>query len=777
MRIYISLCVLIWTLQAAYAAITEANLKTFPNSFALEHPFNGVRDLYWTGMKTHRRVCFAASPSGTIGFVAYLDASERGVHVQQVDLQSFKAIGKAFTVPDGREAGGLVVPEDEDGFALLTNEALSPDTTDAPKDGTPIPVLYRVEGGKLSWKTYLAGPGIHPEEGLGQAVDMNGDLTWSPVKKLFAAYFVISYYTGEHAGHFADSIQYVDPQGKIQIIKGATSGGGCSHNTGIAFASADDAPYCSACSEDQQGGVWLNTKTQNAGPPSPLLSKEPFINGMSGEPFNGMGGSWRVLGRLADTQQYAITWLTRNTQLPKSESGGETEPGNPPPSKKQPTTKTSTGTNIDPNAVNPKGTRLQQTTDQQTKENTARLRFVRRQTTKKTNENPKVPPKTPQGTTETPEKTTHTTSPTGDEGGGVAPQELTETTHTTGGGGQGGGKAGGQGGEGGVAPPRNVAIAILKDKYTVATKNIITKGPADHFNVHVQAFDSETILSTYEEITSPKCVKAAGCMGTFAGTYFAQVDTTAKVVGQPFKSTEITVGGDLVLLPSGSICFPYVDMKWDYSAKYDKSGVGQQTTLADSKTTEDKENPATKTQTGGTTRFGRLFRRQSITTDEKTPETHNNNNNGPPPPKAGGQGGGGVRLQRVDENGTPPLNGGVKGGGKGGGKGSGKGGGGVQLQKIDVSGTPGTQQLSFACVSSPNEAGGTTNADSNPKTEVSPDVKTEGAGNQGNVKKPANTKLLETENQDESTTPQDTTTTHNNALHRSRLRRFLGKFS
>ncbi|KAK7549182.1 hypothetical protein IWX49DRAFT_510996, partial [Phyllosticta citricarpa] len=442
MRIYISLCVLIWTLQAAYAAITEANLKTFPNSFALEHPFNGVRDLYWTGMKTHRRVCFAASPSGTIGFVAYLDASERGVHVQQVDLQSFKAIGKAFTVPDGREAGGLVVPEDEDGFALLTNEALSPDTTDAPKDGTPIPVLYRVEGGKLSWKTYLAGPGIHPEEGLGQAVDMNGDLTWSPVKKLFAAYFVISYYTGEHAGHFADSIQYVDPQGKIQIIKGATSGGGCSHNTGIAFASADDAPYCSACSEDQQGGVWLNTKTQNAGPPSPLLSKEPFINGMSGEPFNGMGGSWRVLGRLADTQQYAITWLTRNTQLPKS------------------------------------------------------------------------------------------------------------------------GKAGGQGGEGGVAPPRNVAIAILKDKYTVATKNIITKGPADHFNVHVQAFDSETILSTYEEITSPKCVKAAGCMGTFAGTYFAQVDTTAKVVGQPFKSTEITVGGDLVLLPSGSICFPYVDMKW-----------------------------------------------------------------------------------------------------------------------------------------------------------------------------------------------------------------------
>ncbi|KAK7537436.1 uncharacterized protein J3D65DRAFT_553404, partial [Phyllosticta citribraziliensis] len=444
MRIYIGLCLLIWTLQTAYAAITEANIKTYPNTFALEFPFNGVKDLYWTGMKTHRRICFAASPTGKIGFIAYLDASGKGVHVQQVDLKTFKAIGKAFTVPDGREAGGLVVPDDDVGFALLTNEPLAPGTADAPKDNVPIPVLYRVVGGNIAWKTYLAGPGVHPEEGLGQAVDMNGDLVWSPTKKLFAAYFVISYYTGKWTGHFADSIEYVDEDGKLQIIDGATSGGGCSHNTGIAFAEADDAPFCSACSEDQKGGVWLNTKTQNAGPPSPLLSKEPFINGMSGEPFNGMGGSWKGTTEQGTTEQ------------------------------------------------------LQQTTD------------------------------------------------------------TTDTTDTTGG--KGGGKGGG--GEGGGAPPRNVAIAILTDKFTVGAKNIITKGPADHFNAHVQAFDDKTILSTYEEITSPQCVKAAGCLGQFTGTYFAQVDTTAKVVGEPFKSTEITVGGDLVLLPSGSICFPYVAMKW-----------------------------------------------------------------------------------------------------------------------------------------------------------------------------------------------------------------------
>jgi hypothetical protein len=62
-------------------------------------------------------------------------------------------------------------------------------------------------------------------------------------------------------GHFGDSIQYVNKEGKLQVIRGATGNWGCSHNTGIALAAADAPPYASACAEDHTG-IWLNTKTQ-----------------------------------------------------------------------------------------------------------------------------------------------------------------------------------------------------------------------------------------------------------------------------------------------------------------------------------------------------------------------------------------------------------------------------------------------------------------------------------------------------------------------------------
>lgn len=362
--------------------------------------------------------------------------------------------------------------------------------------------------------------------------------------------FVISYYTGEGAkGHFSDSIQYVDEDGQIQDIKGATSAGGCSHNTGIAFEEADDAPFCSACAEDQTGTVWLNTKNQGEGPPAVPLSVEPFINGMSGEPFNGMGGSWSVLTRLGKSQSYAITWLTRNTELKASPKGTGTE--------------TNTNTNTNTGTVPQDGTVDQTTQDQKTDttqqmdmSGSRLLRFVRRQTSKK--KTTKKPLTTNNQMTSTQQKPQDTTQETTGGGGGG------------GGGGEGGGGGGGGGGEG--APGRQVAIAILTDKFSVGAKNVITQPPADHFNTHIQAFDEKTLLSTYEEITSPQCVKAAGCLGTWAGTYFAQVDgTTAQVDGEAFKSTEVFVGGDLVLLPNG-ICFPYVNMKWDTSTKVDGSG-------------------------------------------------------------------------------------------------------------------------------------------------------------------------------------------------------------
>jgi hypothetical protein len=59
-------------------------------------------------------------------------------------------------------------------------------------------------------------------------------------------------YQGWAKGHFGDSIQYVDDNGGLKVIPGASSSWGCSHNTGIAFEAADSPPFASVCAEDHR---------------------------------------------------------------------------------------------------------------------------------------------------------------------------------------------------------------------------------------------------------------------------------------------------------------------------------------------------------------------------------------------------------------------------------------------------------------------------------------------------------------------------------------------
>ncbi|KAK3674048.1 hypothetical protein LTR78_005895 [Recurvomyces mirabilis] len=130
--------------------------------------------------------------------------------------------------------------------------------------------------------------------------DMNGDLVWSDEAELFGAYFVVTDYTGDTKGHFGDSIQYA----------GATSSWGCSHNTGIAFEAADAPPFASVCSEDQ-GEIWLNTKTQGMGNSGAKISNENTINGAGNEAFGGMSGSFSGLARFINSTAYALAWISR----------------------------------------------------------------------------------------------------------------------------------------------------------------------------------------------------------------------------------------------------------------------------------------------------------------------------------------------------------------------------------------------------------------------------------------------------------------------------------
>ena len=257
-------------------------LKTFVDTLALENAFNPVIPAYWTGLPHHRRTPFAVSENGKTGFLAYLDASGTDVHLQHIDMATMKTKGAAITIKGVKEAGGLVAHDH--GFALLGNEAIPSGTANAPPGGTPVPAIYRYKSGKQVFKTFLAGPNVHPDDGLMMSPDMNGDLVYSPEADMYGAYFVVTAYSGFAEGHFGDSIEYVNAAGKLQQIEGASSAWGCSHNTGIAFEAASEVPFASICAEDH-GSIWLNTGgTGMSHVGKNKISNENVQNGASNEP-------------------------------------------------------------------------------------------------------------------------------------------------------------------------------------------------------------------------------------------------------------------------------------------------------------------------------------------------------------------------------------------------------------------------------------------------------------------------------------------------------------
>lgn len=287
-------------LALAAAQLSSTSLKSHVDALTLGNSFNPVQESYWTNFPHHRRTPFAVSPDGKTAYLAYLDASGTGVHVQGVDPKTFAAVGTAVTVKSGQEAGGLVAHND--GFALLTNEVISGESKD------PLTVLYKYTNGKQTFRTLLGGSGIG-EDSLASP-HINGDLVFSEKAGYYAAYIVVTSYSGPSSGHFGDAIRYITTDGKIEEIPGASSNWGCSHNTGIAFEAADKPPFASLCAEDQ-GAIWLNTKTQGMGNNGVKVSNEMTINGGSNEPMGGMGGSYSSLARFIDSDSYIFSWVSR----------------------------------------------------------------------------------------------------------------------------------------------------------------------------------------------------------------------------------------------------------------------------------------------------------------------------------------------------------------------------------------------------------------------------------------------------------------------------------
>ena len=460
---------------AALAAAAEPSLKlkTYVDALDLKFSFNPVIPAYWTGLPHHRRTPFAVSPDGTTGYIAYLDASGSGVHVQHIDPSTMKPKHPTVTIPNVKEAGGLIAHGR--GFALLGNEPIPASVANAPPSNTPVPAIYRYHNGKQQWKTFVAGPGVHPDDGLSMAPDMNGDLVWSEEAELYGAYFVVTDYTGFAEGHFGDSIQYVNDNGTLQTINGASSSWGCSHNTGIAFEAADEPPYASICAEDQ-GAIWLNTQTQGMSNTGVKISNENTTKGASGEPMGGMSGSYSALARFTNSSSYIFAWVSRGAvELAENTWMGE---------------------------------------------------------------------------------------------------GYTNCLNRTNG--------------------RRTAIAVFGDKNTLigkqATSQVGAKngdsqvnwvtpeiGP-DRSNAHVAVFDDQYALVAWEEIAAPSCdFIAMGCSGEFTGTYFQLVNKAGEKIGEPLKSMNTYVAGDMVTLNDGRICWPYVSMNWQLSSPVD-AGLSGTTT-------------------------------------------------------------------------------------------------------------------------------------------------------------------------------------------------------
>ncbi|PSR84277.1 hypothetical protein BD289DRAFT_368886 [Coniella lustricola] len=453
--------------SAASSGLTNSSLTTYVDSASLNFNFDPVKAAYWTGYIHHRRTPFAVSPSGDAAYLAYLDGSGTDVHVQQIDPTTFAATGINVTVSGGKEAGGLVAQDD--GFALLTNEAMPTGTTNAPADNTPVPVLYRYSAtGAQQWKTWLGGPNVTDSEGHMAATDMNGDLVYSNTTGRYAAYTVVTAYDGDADGHFGDAIRYVeDTTGELVVISGASSDWGCSHNTGIALEAADAAPYASICAEDQ-GGIWLNSQGQGMSTDGVKISNENTTNGADGEPMGGMSGSYSNLARFQNSDAYIFAWVTRGA------------------------------INLYENAWMGEG--------------------------------------------------------------------YTNAYNRTNG--------------------RNVALATFSDKYTMNEAEasstvgaasgdsqinwLTTSTTADQSNAHVATFDGSNALVSWEEIADPFCEYIAfGCRGTFTGSYFQLVSTSADAngtaVGEPLVKSDVYVSGDMVTMADGRICWPYVNMDWDLS--------------------------------------------------------------------------------------------------------------------------------------------------------------------------------------------------------------------
>ncbi|RUS26861.1 hypothetical protein BC938DRAFT_484025 [Jimgerdemannia flammicorona] len=285
----------------------NGKLHLSPNSLSLQVPFGYIISGY-NEMPHHRRTPFAVAPNGN-SYVAYLAASGDYVHVQQLD-KNLTAVGTEVKVR-GYEASGLVAHND--GFALLTSQNAST------PNGETVATLVRVKGAAVAWTVPLNGPNFY-DKGTGGTSSpvLDGDLAWNG--EYYGAYFIVHGYAGGANGHYGDSIEYVDANGKV-FESPYSNAWGCSHNEGIAIMQTNTLPFLTLCSNDWHTGIFLNTDTRSMS--GPKISNDQTWAGYGGDPFGGEGGSFSNVAAFANGR-YIVAWQTRGASKVVTDSGDST---------------------------------------------------------------------------------------------------------------------------------------------------------------------------------------------------------------------------------------------------------------------------------------------------------------------------------------------------------------------------------------------------------------------------------------------------------------------
>jgi hypothetical protein len=242
-------------------------------------------------------------------------------------LQELQALTGTFI------ASGLVSLNDG-GFVILTSMNFTGDTEyDIPvvarynSDCTP--KWTRRVGGKtvpMAWLNEWKQPAWY------RSPRLDGDLAYSPVSRVFAAFFRTSYY-GEWQGHGGDMVVYIDDSedsGLIMTHYGTKRNGTdivteptsktdnnyslvqrCSHEYGLAIAPSDKSPFPAVCTDDE-GIIKLVTDMWLGGGNETRVGKTTLPEAFAGEAFGGVQGSYSVLGR-SDNDAYLMAWVSRPT--------------------------------------------------------------------------------------------------------------------------------------------------------------------------------------------------------------------------------------------------------------------------------------------------------------------------------------------------------------------------------------------------------------------------------------------------------------------------------